>query len=75
MASFKDVLEAIRTGNKIQHDGWYDGQWIEWANQDKYLMLSPKQLLSHDWRIAPVVPVDNFVDSDDSVKKKRHGKK
>jgi hypothetical protein len=51
MATFEEALEAMRVNKKIRHDNWYDGQWILWENQDKHLMLSPKQLLSEKWEI------------------------
>lgn len=75
MAKFNDVLEAIKNNKKFQHENFYDGQWISWQNQDKHLLLSPKFLLSDRWQIEPADDVDNFVDSDDSVKKKQQAKK
>ncbi len=51
MATFSEVVEAIRNNKKIQHQDWYDNQFITWDNHEKYLMLSPKQLLSDEWVI------------------------
>lgn len=58
MAVFEEVLQAMKEKKRFSHEGWYDSQKILWDNQDKYLMLAPKLLLSDKW----------IIESDEDVK-------
>lgn len=82
MATFDEVLVAVKKKLKFKHEDWYDGQWVLWDNDEKHLQLSPKFLLSDKWHIQEdIKPVQKAVDKsanlevDDSVKKTHYSKK
>jgi len=70
MARFDEVLNALVDGKKFRHENFYDGQWIEWANNDKHLMLSKKFLLSESWEIQPDESPQESLNDDAGPKKK-----
>jgi len=44
-------LDALKSGKRIKHIGWYDSQWILWNSPEQYLLISKKLLDSNDWEV------------------------
>lgn len=45
------ILEALKTGKPVMHEGWYDGRPQPWSDENGYLMLNKKLLVSKDWQV------------------------
>lgn len=55
------LTEAVESGSRFRHPGWYDSTWVQFKNPDHHLLFSKKLFTSDQFIIEEAPKVDKPV--------------